>query len=135
MRTAAVVILGALLALGVGRCSRSSESLGTDTPNFAPQWAVQEGFAGNQRAEAGARIFAQTGCLACHTYLGEGSQNLGAPDLTAIGRKSPHTEADYARYVANPAKYGNDVMPSFKSLGRTNLLKLGAFLAASKGRR
>ena len=133
MRTAAVVILGAVLALGVGRCSRS-ESLRAG-PDSVSQWAAQEGFAGNERAVAGARVFAQSGCLTCHTYLGTGSRNLGAPDLTAIGRESPHTEAGFASYVADPAKYGNEVMPSFDKLGRTKLLQLGAFLRASKGRR
>jgi mono/diheme cytochrome c family protein len=101
---------------------------------LVPRWAEEEGFAGNQRAVEGARIFAQAGCLTCHTYLGAGSLNVGAPDLTAVGRTS-RTEAAFASYVAEPAKYGNDVMPPFKGLGRTNLRKLSAFLVASKGRR
>lgn len=136
MRTAAIVMLAAFLALGLGRCSRS-ENLGTDWPNrnLVPQWAAKEGFARNKRAEAGARIFTQVGCLNCHTYLGAGSRNLGAPDLTAIGRTSSQTEAGFASYIADPAKFGDNVMLRFRSLGRSNLLLIGAFLAASKGRR
>ena len=36
----------------------------------------------------GAKLFAVAGCTACHTYLGTGSSNLGAPDLTAIGTRN-----------------------------------------------
>jgi hypothetical protein len=132
MRTAAVVILAGLLALGLGSCSRS-ESPKTGPPDSLSQWAAQEGFAGNERAVAGAGVFAQSGCLSCHTYLGTGSRNLGAPDLTAIGRVSPRTEAAFATYVADPSKFGNNVMPRFEKLGQAKLLQLGAFLRASKG--
>lgn len=134
MRTATVVILGSLLTLGIGSCGRSVESLGSGGPDLVPRWAEQEGFARNERAVEGARIFAQVGCLTCHTYLGAGSQNLGAPDLTAIGRSS-RTEAAFSSYVADPSKYGNAVMPRFKDIGQANLRKLGTFLVASKGRR
>ena len=37
------------------------------------------------------------------------------------------------RYVANPAEFGNTVMPPFEQLGEENLEKLAAFLVASKG--
>jgi mono/diheme cytochrome c family protein len=134
MRSAALVSLVALLALGIGRCGRSAESLGTGTPDLAPSWAEKEGFAGNERAVEGARIFAQVGCLSCHTYLGAGSRNLGAPDLTKIGATG-RTGAAFASYLSDPSKYGNDVMPKFKDLGRRNLLLLGAFLSASRGPR
>ena len=128
-----VVVLGSMLALGLGSCSRS-ESLGPG-PDLTSQWAEKQGFAGQERAVAGARIFAQVGCLNCHTYLGAGSRNLGAPDLTAIGRDSHRSEAGFADYVADPGAFGNEVMPRFKSLGRSNLLLLGAFLRASRGER
>ena len=36
----------------------------------------------NAVAVAGATLFAESGCLNCHTYLGAGSSNLGAPDLS-----------------------------------------------------
>ena len=37
-----------------------------------------------EEARPGAELFAET-CTVCHTYLGFGSSNLGAPDLSAIG--------------------------------------------------
>ena len=111
------------------------ERLDTDRRDSVPGWATRQGFAGNAKAVAGARVFAQVGCLNCHTYSGTGSSNVGAPDLTAIGRVSGRSAKEFADYVANPSKFGNQVMPRFAELGRARLLELGAFLAASRGAR
>ncbi len=86
----------------------------------------------------GALIFAGAGCLNCHTYAGDGSSNLGAPDLTAIGATSGTSAEFFARYVADPSKFGNNVMPKFGkvnggSLNAQQLQQVGEFLAASKG--
>ena len=44
------------------------------------------GGAGALRGGRGGReLFAESGCMNCHTYLGAGSSNLGAPDLSEIG--------------------------------------------------
>jgi hypothetical protein len=96
-----------------------------------PRWAKREGFAGNPRAVAGAKLFAESGCLSCHTYLGVGSRNLQANDLTSIGR-ARQPLGFFERYVADPRRFGNDVMPRFP-LPRRQLLDLAIFLAASKG--
>ena len=97
------------------------------------KWSEREGFGDNQQAVGGARVFAQAGCLSCHTYLGAGSSNVGAPDLTSIGKLSNRGVAGFAAYVADPSRFGDNVMPKFKSLGPENLSRLGAFLEASKG--
>ena len=133
MQIVVVLLLGAFLALGLGRCSRS-ESLGTGGPDVVSRWAEQQGFEGNERAVAGAQLFAEVGCLSCHTYLRTGSRNVGAPDLSTIGRDSHRTEAAFANYIANPSAFGNEVMPRFDAIPRDKLLLLGAFLRASKGR-
>jgi cbb3-type cytochrome oxidase cytochrome c subunit len=98
------------------------------------RWAQEQGFAGNAQAVAGAKIFVTSGCLTCHTYLGTGSANLGADDLTSIGRRRPSV-AFLERYVADPVKYGNHVMPRYGNLAAQRLHDLAVFLAASKGRR
>src|SRR5215212_9418294 len=85
-----------------------------------------------EAAVAGAEIFAQVGCGQCHTYLGSGSSNLGAPDLSAIGASNRGPQY-FSDYVSNPAQYGNEIMPPFAGLGQENLQKLGEFLSASKG--
>ena len=81
---------------------------------------------------AGAKVFASSGCTACHTYLGTGSSNLGAPDLSAIGKGGRGVQG-FATYVTDPSKFGNTVMPKFAALGATKLHQLGEFLNASKG--
>ena len=53
-----------------------------------PNWAKQQGFQNNPAAIKGAELFAVSGCLNCHVYLGDGGQNLGAPELTAEGAKN-----------------------------------------------
>ncbi|HYZ77177.1 MAG TPA: hypothetical protein VE596_07350 [Gaiellaceae bacterium] len=94
------------------------------------RWARAEGFADNPHAVAGAKVFATSGCLACHGYLGGGSQ---PGDLTAIGRRGQGVRF-FEAYVAEPEKFGNRVMPRY-DLGSQQLHDLAVFLAASRGRR
>jgi menaquinol-cytochrome c reductase cytochrome b/c subunit len=80
----------------------------------------------------GATLVASSGCLNCHTLDGQGSSNLGAPDLTSIGTTNPDPKF-FSSYVANPRKYGNNVMPVFAPLGQQKLDAIGQFLADAKG--
>lgn len=111
----------------------AEESLGSEliAQGVPEEWAQAQGFAGNEQAEAGARLFAQTGCLQCHTYLGRGTGNLGAPELGDVGGR--YDRATLVRYLANPAQFGNTVMGSYAYLGEENLEALAAFLDASTG--
>ena len=69
----------------------------------------------------------------CHTYLGAGSSNLGAPDLSEEGAKGRGIEWQVA-HLKNPAsKTPGSPMPSFAQLGDENLTKIATFLEASKG--
>jgi cytochrome c553 len=106
-----------------------SELIATNTPQA---WAEQQGFADNEVAVAGATLFAQSGCLSCHTYAGTGANNLGAPDLTAVGASGRGIQY-FKDYLTNPAQFGNKVMSSYGFLGEDNLTKLATFLDASKG--
>jgi menaquinol-cytochrome c reductase cytochrome b/c subunit len=115
----------------------AAESLGSELVLQVPSWAKQQGFEDNKAAVAGATLFAQSACTNCHIYLGDGTSNLGAPDLSAIGATGKGA-AYFARYVANPAKFGNNVMPKYgKEAGGAfsdeQLLQVGEFLNASKG--
>jgi cytochrome c553 len=109
----------------------AKEALGSELVLLVPSWAEEQGFADNPEAVQGAELFAQTGCLNCHTYLGEGNGNLGAPDLSSIG--ATNDAAYFVQYLSNPAQFGNTVMGSYSYLGAENLAALGEFLAASKG--
>jgi menaquinol-cytochrome c reductase cytochrome b/c subunit len=123
-----VISMGVLTYKG----ATAKESLGSETLAAVPQWADTEGFAGNQEAVEGARLFAVSACLGCHTYLGTGSSNLGAPDLSEIGKGGRGVDG-FQKYVADPSQFGNTVMPRFADLGDENLHKIAVFLDASKG--
>jgi len=84
-------------------------------------------------AEAGANLFAQSNCLSCHTYLGAGSSNLGAPDLSAAGAKGRGVDWQVAHLKDPSSTSPGSPMPSFATLGDDNLTAIATFLEASKG--
>jgi cytochrome c553 len=128
-----------LLALGLGLVAAGCG--GQKTPSFAstvsaeiPRWAKAQGFGGNQEALAGAKLFAESGCTHCHTYLGTGTQNLGAPDLSQEGAKGKGVKAQFEFLRCPSCTNSSSAMPPFKALGDDNLRKIAVFLEASKGR-
>jgi mono/diheme cytochrome c family protein len=135
-RRPVAVIAAVLVVISMGvltyKGATAKEALASEVVQAVPTWAKSQGFADNPDAVAGAKVFASSGCTACHTYLGTGSSNLGAPDLSAIG-KSGQGPDFFSKYVADPSKYGNNVMPKFGSLGQQKLHQLGVFLSESKG--
>jgi hypothetical protein len=132
MVTAIIVVL----AMGVltWKGATAEEALGSEliAQGLPEEWAEEQGFTGNTAAEEGATLFAQSGCLNCHTYSGTGSGNLGAPDLTDVGTSDRGIDG-FKAYLANPALFGNTVMISYAYLGDENLTKLATFLDASRG--
>src|SRR5947208_2813976 len=136
LRRPVAVIAAVLVVLSMGvltyKGATAKEALASEVVQAVPTWAKQQGFADNKEAVAGATVFASSGCTACHTYLGTGSSNLGAPDLSAIG-KSGQGPDFFSTYVADPSKAGNNVMPKFAALGEVKLHQLGVFLSESKG--
>jgi len=136
LRRPVAVIAAVLVVLSMGvltyKGATAHEALASEVVQAVPSWAEQQGFKDNKDAVAGAVVFASSGCTACHTYLGTGSSNLGAPDLSAIGKGGLGVEG-FANYVADPSKAGNNVMPKFAALGDQKLHQLGEFLNASKG--
>jgi cytochrome c553 len=113
------IVAAVLVVLSMGvltyKGATAQEALASEVVQAVPQWAKREGFAANADAVAGAKVFASSGCTACHTYLGTGSSNLGAPDLTAIGKGGQGADF-FSKYVTDPSKFGNNVMPKFGSL-------------------
>jgi hypothetical protein len=130
---AVVVTILTVISMGVltYKGATAKESVGSEALAQVDIWMVRNNLP--EAARPGAEIFAQVGCQQCHTYLGSGSSNLGAPDLSAIGASEGKDAAFFSRYVADPSEFGNNVMPKFDNLGRDNLDKLGIFLEASKG--
>ena len=85
------MVAGVLAILSMGiltwKGAVATEALGSENLLHVPAWAQKEGFTKDKQAVAGAKLFAVVGCLNCHTYLGVGNSNLGAPDLSAEGAK------------------------------------------------
>jgi cbb3-type cytochrome oxidase cytochrome c subunit len=122
-----VISMGVLTWKG----ATASEALGSELILLVPSWAEEQGFADDPVAVEGAKLFAVSGCLNCHTYMGQGAGNLGAPDLTEVGNR--YDVDQLVAYLTNPAQFGNTVMGSYAYLGEENLTKLATFLNASTG--
>src|SRR5436309_8351913 len=90
LRRPVAVVAAILVVISMGvltyKGATAKEALASEVVQAVPTWAQREGFKDNKDAVAGATVFASSGCTACHTYLGTGSSNLGAPDLSAIGK-------------------------------------------------
>src|SRR6059058_3378344 len=119
-RRPVAVVAAILVVISMGELTYkgavAKEALASEVVAAVPQWAKREGFANDPKAVAGAKVFAEGGCTSCHTYLGTGGGNLGAPDLSSEGTKGkgvPGLES----YVADPSKFGNTVMPKFAAFG------------------
>jgi mono/diheme cytochrome c family protein len=143
-RRPVAVVAAILVVLSMGELTYkgaiAKEALASEVVAAVPKWAQREGFASNPDAVAGAKVFAAGGCTACHTYLGTGGGNLGAPDLSAEGRKGKGVQGLEA-YISDPSKFGNNVMPKFAAfanvkapgVGISQLRAVAIFLDASKG--
>jgi ubiquinol-cytochrome c reductase cytochrome b subunit/menaquinol-cytochrome c reductase cytochrome b/c subunit len=128
---AAVLVVVSMATL-TWKGALAKESIASENRAKIPQWAEKQGFTDNQKALSGARVFASQTCLTCHTYLGSGSSNVGAPDLSSIG--DGQTAAFFRDYIPNAAiKYGNQAMAVFAGLPKDQVDLIASFLAASKG--
>jgi len=132
-----VAVVGAVLvvlsmAILTWKGATAKEALASEVIADVPNWVKQEKLP--QNAVPGAKLFAVAGCTACHTYLGTGSSNLGAPDLTAIGTRKLGIDFQI-RHLKDPASVvPGSPMPKFASLGEKRLRELAIFLEASKGK-
>jgi menaquinol-cytochrome c reductase cytochrome b/c subunit len=122
-----VIAMGTLTYKG----ATAKEALASETKAAVPTWVKKNNLP--PAAIPGANLFAESGCLTCHTYLGTGSSNLGAPDLSAEGAKNKGVQFQVAHLKCPSCVTPGSPMPSFASLGDENLRKIAIFLAASKG--
>jgi menaquinol-cytochrome c reductase cytochrome b/c subunit len=140
LRRPVAIVAAILVVLSMGvltyKGATAKESLATELESLAPVWANTQGFGGDPKAVAGAKLFTQSGCMTCHTYLSAGSTNLGAPDLTAEGSKGKGADFQVQHLECPSCVNPGSPMPSFKDLTQSDpeaLNKLAAFLEASKG--
>ncbi|HEX9417003.1 MAG TPA: hypothetical protein VF895_09900 [Gaiellaceae bacterium] len=130
---AVVAAILTVLAMGVltYKGAVAKEALASENLAAVPSWITREHLP--PQAQAGAKLFAELPCLNCHTYLGAGSSNLGAPDLTSIGTKDLGIDFQIKHLKCPACEVPGSPMPAFKDLGEDNLRKLALFLEASKG--
>ena len=127
----AVVLTAVSMGVLTYKGATVQEFLGGDAPATAAAWIEENNLP--ESVTPGAELVAGLGCLGCHTYSGDGTSNLGAPDLTAIGAQEGRTVDYFQRYVGNPSEFGNNVMPRYESQGEERLRQIAEFLVASKG--
>jgi ubiquinol-cytochrome c reductase cytochrome b subunit/menaquinol-cytochrome c reductase cytochrome b/c subunit len=129
----AAILVVISMAVLTWKGATAHEFLASEVKALVPGWAKQQGFENNPTAIAGANLFAESGCLNCHTYLGTGSSNLGAPDLSAEGATNKGVQFQIDHLKCPSCVNAGSPMPSFQLLGDDNLRKLAVFLEASKG--
>src|SRR5439155_128411 len=120
-RRPVAVVAAALTVLAMGELTykgaTAQEAIASEVKAAIPGWAKKQGFQKNKEALAGANLFAESGCTNCHTYLGKGSRNLGAPDLSAEGTKG-RSVAFLVSYLKCPSCVTpGSPMPAFAPLG------------------
>jgi mono/diheme cytochrome c family protein len=137
LRRPVAVVAAVLVVLSLGvltyKGATAKEALGSELRAEVPKWAKEQGFTDNKAAIAGANLFAVAGCANCHTYLGAGGQNLGAPDLSAEGAKGRGIQFQIDHLKCPSCVNPGSPMPSFSQLGDARLRSLAEFLEASKG--
>jgi menaquinol-cytochrome c reductase cytochrome b/c subunit len=132
-----VAVVGAVLvvlsmATLTWKGATASEALASEVIADVPHWVKAEKLP--PKAVPGAKLFAVAGCTACHTYLGVGSSNLGAPDLTSIGTRNLGIDFQVRHLKCPSCVNPGSPMPKFASLGDKRLNELAQFLEASKGK-
>ena len=139
LRRPVAVVAAILVVLSMGvltwKGATAKEALGSEMVGLVPKWAEEQGFADNKVAVAGATLFAESGCLNCHTYLGTGSSNLGAPDLSEEGARAGGSSGRSRTSRTRPARRRAPRCRRSRALGDENLTKIATFLEASKGPR
>jgi mono/diheme cytochrome c family protein len=122
----------ALLVPLLAACGSSSTAA---PPNAPPpsvaRWIDLEHL--TKQAYAGAKLFAISGCTACHTYAGSGTSHFNAPDLTSIGVHHLGVQFEVKHLKCPSCVNSGSPMPAFNSLGTKRLRQLAIFLEASKG--
>ena len=124
-----IVSMGVLTWKG----ATAKEALASEVILDVPSWVKAEHLPA--AAIPGAKLFAVSGCTACHTYSGSGGSELGAPDLTAIGSRGLGVDFQI-KHLKDPSSVTpGSPMPKFASLGDARLRQLAIFLEASKGKK
>jgi menaquinol-cytochrome c reductase cytochrome b/c subunit len=151
LRRPVAVVAAILVVISMGvltyKGATAREALASEVISEVPSWIRQENLLQNAQqvqgipkgkdpqklVRQGANLFAESACLSCHTYLGTGSANLGAPNLTAEGAKNKGIQFQIAHLKCPACVNPGSPMPPFATLGEDNLTALAVFVESSKG--
>jgi hypothetical protein len=123
------VLVVASMAVLTWKGATVKEFLAGDAEGLAEQW-IQ---AGNipEEARPGAILFADSGCLSCHTYLGAGSSNLGAPELTNESQRGRGIDFQIQHLKCPSCVTPGSPMPPFPNFSDQEYQQLAFFLENS----
>jgi menaquinol-cytochrome c reductase cytochrome b/c subunit len=134
-RRPVAVVASILVVISMGvltwKGAIATESLASENVKSVPAWIKQNKLP--PTAVPGANLFAQIGCLNCHSYLGTGGGYSGAPDLSAEGSKGKGIAFQISHLKCPSCVNAGSPMPPFAALGDQRLRQLAIFLEASKG--
>jgi menaquinol-cytochrome c reductase cytochrome b/c subunit len=131
LRRPVAVVAGILVMISMGVLTykggtvREAADVG-DPAALAEEWVAANNLPQNAR-EGAQRFIEARACLGCHTYLDQGTSQLGAPELTDVGTRLSEDA------IAETIRQGRPPMPPFARLGDETIGQIAAFLAASKG--
>ncbi len=135
VRRPVAVVAAILTVLSMGvltyKGATVRETLGSEAVAAVPEWMERQNLP--EEAREGAVLFAESGCLGCHTYLETGTTNVGAPELTEEGLKNRGIEWQVEHMRCPSCVVPGSAMQPFPNLGEENLRKIAIFLEASKG--
>jgi menaquinol-cytochrome c reductase cytochrome b/c subunit len=131
-----VAVVAALLVIAsmgilTYKGATAEEALAGEAVAEVPNWVEIQGL--SEEGAAGAEIFAQAGCLSCHTYLDSGAQNLGAPDLSEEGARGRGADWQIEHLKCPSCVTPGSPMPAFDNFTDEQYRQLAAFLEESKG--
>ena len=107
------------------------EALATEVVEEVPNWMREQNLP--QEARLGATLFAESGCLNCHTYLDQGTPNLNAPDLTEEGQLGRGEDWQIDHLKCPSCVTPGSAMPPYPNFTDEQYRSLALFLEGSKG--
>ena len=105
-------------------------------PSAFADWLSAQARSADPTDSAGARVFASSGCAACHAVRGSDASATIGPDLTHVGSRltiaggaRPNTIEDLEQWLADPAAIKpGALMPPFGSLSPADRRALAVYL-------
>src|SRR5439155_507905 len=118
-RRPVAVVASILVVISMGvltwKGAIATESLASENIKAVPGWIKRNKLP--PAAVPGAKLFAQIGCLNCHSYLGKGGGYSGAPDLSAEGSKGKRIAFQISHLKCPSCVNAGSPMPPFAALG------------------